>query len=355
MFCTQCGASNTEGSEFCLGCGAKLEISDSGKMDDRIPPAEEIPHEIHEKSGKGKKKVGALVVIIAVFVVVAGGALAIFVLNITNPVHKFEHAIQNGDFVQACELYRQEIQTLDSGKVIKAIDFLKKHAQDVRTQYLNATLDYEDALNQLQEMDKLGALGSDEIASLIAEINEMRISRVAYENAQMAIGADDYQTAIGELHKVIKADSDYTNAQTQLAAAIKNYKEQILTAVSAYDTDKRYDDAIADLRGALLIVLDDADFLAKIDDYNKKIDDDIKLLVDETVRKAKSLVSAEGDYETALSDLRTVAVLYPNSEVLQSAIADMGKEYVAKEVAEAQNLVADIGDYMTAIDRLRSL
>ena len=319
------------------------------------PSAQQNPYADTGNPKSKKKKIIILASIIAVVLIAAAIALVMFLSKKNDPVNKFETAVQSGDFVSAAQLYRDELRFGDSDKLSEAEQFVVGHAEGIRDSYLSEALEYEDALAQLQETGKLGIVSESELAPLIAEVNEMRTSRAAFEKAGHDIEAGDYQSAISELHKVILDDKNYSEAQTQLASSVKGYKEKVMEEVSYFNPDKRYDDAISALRAALLVVPDDADFLTKIADYEKQIAADIALSIDTIIREARGRVTNGADYEGAMSDLRAGLSTYPNSEELKTALADTQSEFIARKIAEANNLIADSADYATALSDLRSL
>jgi tetratricopeptide (TPR) repeat protein len=310
---------------------------------------EQNPYADGKKTGGRKKK-------LIVFSSVAGGLLIaaavvffIVVPKLTDPVNRFESAVKSGDMVSAAQLYRDELRYEDSGRLAEAGEFVVDQAEKVKASYIGGEIEYETALTRLQEMGKLGIVSADELEPFIEGINEMRVSRDAYENAQSESKSGEYASAINELHKVIPADSNYGEAQTQLTDAIKIYKEQVLASLSQYGSEDLYDDAVSALRAALLVVPADADLLEKIADYEKKIADEIALIADDLIRDAKNKATISVDYENALADLRSAVASYPSSEMLKTALAEMEQEYVTKKIAEADNLIFDGGEYKDAV------
>ena len=220
--------------------------------------------------------------------------------------------------------------------------------------YTGNEIEYENALAQLQEMGKLGIVSSDELQPMISAINSLRTSRAAYENAQADITAGDWKSAIGELRKVVQEDSNYTEAQTQLADAVRSYKDELMGELSEFDIDKDYSGAISTLRAGLQVVPDDADFLTKIADYEQKISDEIELTVANIIQNANNAVATNADYQSALAELRDAAKQYPTIASIKDAIADVEATYTSAVFADVDTLVGE-KKYDEAITLLNDL
>ncbi len=302
------------------------------------PPTEQNPY----AKEKTKKKKGPVIAIVAAVLVVAlgvGGYIAY--TRFTDPVNQFQTAIMENDFASAEQLYRDEIKFGDSDKLAEAEDFIVDHAGTINTKYINNEIEYEDALEQLQAMGKLGIVSGEELQPVISEINALRTSRAAYENAQSDIAAGDWKSAISELRKVVQDDSNYTEAQTQLADAVRSYKDELMGTLPEYDAAKDYSGAISELRAGLLVVPDDADFLTKIADYEQKINDEIELTVAGIIQNANSAVTTNADYQAALDELRAASRQYPSNQSIKDAIAEVENSYTDAVFAEVDTLVGE--------------
>lgn len=310
-----------------------------------MPPKEQNPY---EKKPKKKKKKWVIAAVITIPIVAAAAAGYGYISEKTDPVNRFQAAVEENDYVKAAQVYQDELQYEDGNKLAAAEDFLMGQADDVEKKYIQKEMEYEDALARLQEMGKLGIAGEEELKDIIDRVNELRTSRASYESGVNNIENGDYRNAISDLRKVIQEDSDYQEAQTQLAAAIRGYKEQTMASLAQFEPDKQYEDAISLLKEGLQAVPEDADFLAKIADYETRIEEDILLEIDSIIREAKSAVSVSADYETAFAKLRDAAKQYPANEEIKEAASEIEEEYVGKELAEAEALAGE-GKYEEAV------
>lgn len=302
---------------------------------------------------KPKKKKKSLVIASVIGFIVIAVCIAGYVSfsKMNDPLKRFQEAVQENDFVKAAQLYQDKLKSGNSDKLAEAATFITDQADEIKGKYIQREIEYEDALNQLQELEKIGIVSKNEIEPVIGEINEIRTSRAAYENAENEMESGDYKAAINDFHKVIPNDPDYESAQKKLAEAIKSYKDELMDSLSELEADKRYKDAISALKEGLLVVPDDADLLAEIADYEKKIEDDLTLTIDEIIRDAKSVVSESDDYTTALTDLRAADKQYPNRDEIKAVIGEMEESYVSRELAEAEKLAND-SKYEEAVERL---
>lgn len=304
-----------------------------------------------EKKPKGKKKRAALAVVVGVVLIAFGITAVFFFSKLMDPVSKFQEAVSGNDFIKAAQLYQDKLRSGSGDQLAEAAAFALDYAKEAKESYIRGEAEYEAVLSQLQEMGKIGILSKDELDPIMEELNEMRVSRAAYENAQSEIKAGNYKDAIDNLHKVIQADLKYTEAQKELATAIKGYKDALFASLSVFHADKQYKEAIAALKEGLLVVPDDADIQAKIADYEKKIRDELSLAIDEIIRDAKSGAYESSDYASALTDLRAAQKQYPNREEIKDAIREMEESYVAKELGEAEKL-ANESRYEEAVNLL---
>lgn len=302
---------------------------------------------------KPRKRKALIVVAVVAFIAIVG-VLALYgwITTINDPVDKLETAIRENDFIVAAQIYRDELRYGDSGKRAEAEEFTINHAESIKTSYISSEIDYEETLTQLQELEKLKIVSEEIFATMIDEINEMRISRTSYNNALQRMESGDYQYAINEFRKVIQVDENYTDAQMQLVNAIKFYKEQIFSEVSSLETSNQYDDAISVVNAALLVVPNDADFTTRIADIEQKIADSIALAIEGIISDAKAKVSASGDYTTAITNLRALSKKYADSAELQNAISALEDDFVVIMLDEAAFLASN-SEYENAVSLLR--
>lgn len=303
-------------------------------------PQQNVPDGGQNKAPK-KKRHPVLAAVIGVVVLAAGVAGWITFSRVTNPVNQFQKAIQDNDFAKASQLYQDKLKSDSKDNLAKATTFILDHAKEVKEQYLRSEIEYETALNQLQEMENIGIVKKEDISPLIEEINEIRTSRAAFENAKKEMESGNYKEAINDFHKVLQNDPNYTEAQDKLAQAVKGYKEDLIASLSGFEKDKKYKEAILALKEGLLVVPNDADLQAKITDYEKKMEDNVTLTVDELIRDTKSTASESEDYVVAIKKLRDAEKQYPKREEIKSAISEMEAAYVARELTKAEQLAKE--------------
>jgi tetratricopeptide (TPR) repeat protein len=304
------------------------------------PSGKQNPYADKKPKGKGKKII-ALVSVFACVAIAAVIAISMLVQRANDPVNQFEAAIEKGDFVEAAQIYRDEIRYGDSGQIAEAEKLVVNQAGSIESAYTKNELEYDEALTQLQELEKLRIVSSAELSPFIESINELRTSRMAYQSAQTSIGREDYAQAINELNKVIQRDENYANAQQQIVSSVTSYKNQVFAELSTYDANKSYSAAITKLNDALKVVPNDADFLAKIDDYNSIIAADTQAEVDVIVKDARDMVANNKDYERALSTLRNALNQYRGNESINSAIREITDTHVREILAEADAFAID--------------
>lgn len=302
------------------------------------------------KKKKGKKKL-ILAAVITVLVVAAGVSAFIAYKRITDPVSNFQTAIKDQDYNEASQLFQGELKNGDAAKLEMVEEFVVSYADEIKAQYINGEIEYENALNQLREMEKFEADGGEQLREIIESVNALYLSRTSYDKAIESIEYGDYESAINDLRRVIQEDPNYAQAQIKISEAIRNYKDEVLDSLLELEADKQYDEAILRLKAGLLLVPDDADFLAQIEDYEKKIENDIVLEVEGVIREAKNMVSVSSDYAGALENLRAAARKYPNREELKESISEIEDAYLDVALAEAAQIASENG-YASAVAAL---
>ncbi len=328
---------NTSGLTESIGVRGHQNISPVNNQNPAIASPQPIPVKVKKPVSTGTK-VKIILFSVLALAVAAGGYIGYLLL--TNPLTSFKKSIESGDFVQAIAVYDKNIRG-DAQKSKDVSTFIKSRAETVANDYLASTIEYDDALSRLQELENLQILSSAEIGPFLMQINEMRTSRSAYENAQRLISSNEFATAIVELRKVIQADGNYANAQTQLVNAVSSYKEAILTELASYDINKAYADAISKLNGALQVVPNDADILNKINDYHVKITAEQKARIDELIGEANKLVADSQAYEQAVATLTNALTQYPGNASLQAAIQNVTSDHIKHIVGQADALAIE--------------
>lgn len=299
----------------------------------------------------GKKRQGLLLVGAGALIclIIAG---IIGISRVADPLERFQAAIEENDYIKAAQLYQDKLKDSGSEKVAEAGTFLVSQAENIWVKYEAGEIEYEEALNQLQEMERLGIADTLEIRQVIDQVNDMRTSRAAYESAQADMEVGDYESAIGNYRKVIAEDANYPDAQSQLTEAVKKYKEEVLGSLTELEKDKQFEEAIAALREGLLVVPDDADLLKKIEDYETKIEDNLTLEIETIVRDAKNTAYVSEDYEAALSELKAALEQYPNRGEIEAGISEIEENYATIMLGEAEALAGE-SEYREAVALLK--
>ena len=337
----------TQGATMTMGMQAAAEVM--GNQGAAGVDAAQNPYAKKQKKKKGKAVVAIAIAIPLIAVLTAG---YLFISKKLDPLNRFQAAIEADNYEEAAQLYRDRLKSGDSDKLISAEYVVADHAEEIKERYYQGEIEYEDALNRLQKLEKFGMADKDSLQNVVDDINELHLSRTAYENALSCMDSGDYESAVNDLRKVIQEDSHYADAQIKIADAIKGYKEGLLASLTEFESGKQYDEAILALQAGLLVVPDDADFLAKIADFEKKIADDIQLTIGSIIRDAKSAVSVSGDYVGALNELREAEKQYPNSEEIKTAVMEIEEEYLEVALAEAETIAGESG-YVEAVEALK--
>lgn len=273
MICQKCGKENPDENVFCSQCGTKLKESEESKLKEVTTTKNEFKRRIKITNFfqlfkvKNKKKIVSIcscsVIIICL---ILGG---VFYFN--NPVVKFQNSIKNNDSTQSVKIYNDRIKG-DAKKESEINTYLKNDIAKIEKSFIEEKIDYEKAKNELETIRNTYLVSTD-VNNTLDKINKLNDSRSSFKKAEAYLKNNDYVNAIKEYKNVIYNDKNYAKAKEQITNNEKKYKEQVLKNAEEFANKQDYEKAEKLLSGAVVILPNDADIIAKDNNY-KKLNED---------------------------------------------------------------------------------
>lgn len=248
MYCKKCGNEISDESIFCDKCRSK-EVKGTNK--NIFLRFKNLNYRLLLFSLTG-------VLIIAVIMIV---------IFLKNPTDKFKDAINENEFIKASEIYFEEIRgnINDENEII---DFLKSKIDDIKKDFDENKLEYNDAITQLDIIEKTG-IELPEVTNAKSEISRLNDSRAAFIKGKEFLDKKNYKDALDEFKKVISEDENYSKAQEFIDSYAKDYKTIILSEAEIAANSNDYGKALTLLNEALTLIPNDSDLSEKKVIYEK--------------------------------------------------------------------------------------
>ena len=182
-----------------------------------------------------------------------------------NPKNTMLRAIEAGDFNAAIIVYNSDIKgnTNDEQNIKNE---LSNKITSTFEDYKSNKIEYTKALGIIEAIIKMKLVDSlgEEIKG---EIISLEDSKIAYAKGMEFYNSKNTIGAITELSKVISTDPKYAESQQLIKSMYESYKSEIIKQCDEYIDKQEYEKAISTINEALLVLPDDAGFIAKLENY----------------------------------------------------------------------------------------
>ena len=185
---------------------------------------------------------------------------------------------------------------------------------------------------------------------------ELEASITAYQNGLQALANRNYSQAISELRKVITRDENFENAQDSLEEAISAYKSDIIGSLEVLEANKSFREIITRLNTALELIPADNDLLSKLTYYTGLMYEQDKEFVLGRIKEITEEASETDDFNRGLMSLSTLLRDYPAFGMeIESEANKLTDLLVNSNIEAIKDDVGEDGNYDNAITRLKSL
>lgn len=391
-YCTSCGKELNDRAKFCTGCGTKcaVDIEDNiqpVQVSQELPQAEELPNvepacqeeaapandvtpeeevgqenpipqveseqqnepitpPVKKKKPIPKGKIILFSIIGVVLVVVITAAVLLFRWY-TSTEQQVLRALDARDYDTAVVIMEEDTSASES----KALaDQLKERITNIKTRFVDGTIEYASAMMELDTIEKLKVDGVyAELSVVQIYIDNLNESRTNFATAESFYSTGDYAEAITNYRLVIEDDANYAAAIEKLTDAVNKYRDVILAKAKEYAAAELYTDAVALLNETLEIIPNDTKITEQIRIYEK--DNTEKLKVDALETAAD--YAKNDDYLNAFKSLTNVMKSQAADAELASAYNKYCDQYVAQIISEVDVEVSE-KDFDGAISSLNA-
>ena len=343
MYCPKCGNVLQQGEKFCNKCGT------AGIAREQVPPvraevkAKSEPVKKEKKKMPKKKKILIWVISSVSALIVAAAVL--FVLWYLSPEQEMLRALQDGNYESAVKIYNRE---LDGDASDELITTLTEKIQAVKTDFDASKIDYEAAMESL---DEIAEFGLEEVEKLLGEVTEhistLNDSRITFAEAEELLAAGKYKDAMAKYALVWDTDPNYQTALAQISVAQEGYRNEVIASAKASAKDGNYSAALNQLKAALIVLPEDSAILTEIttteDSYRTKVLEEAKTYAD------------NGLYAEAIVELNKGLEILTNDEKLTAQLETYKEAKLSQEKSELlgkANKYVEDGDYPSAIKLL---
>lgn len=228
MYCTKCGKKLEDDSQFCIYCGHKQEApvpTPASGQPASSPPPKADPAKAPKPPKKKKRLVPLIYIILAEVVALAAVAVVCYVWFLS-PSARMNRALEQGNIQLAADLYYDHLygETLPD----KSVELIRSAAARTMQDYTAGTLSYEDASNNLRDLEDFDAKGAeDDLAAARQDVEDRYAVNNLIAQAQESYAAEDYAAAIDGYSDALKRDESVQAAADGLEQAKKAYLAQI--------------------------------------------------------------------------------------------------------------------------------
>ena len=284
---------------------------------------------------KRKRSPNKWIVVVGIIIVLA--AATIFAINwyIHLPINQLEKALERNNTSIAVQIYKTSSNDVDFAE--KALLKFETYAEEVETNYIEKTMDYESAIDDLNAMSEIV-----DASERLQRIESIEKSRQTYEKAEKAFSEEKFENAILLYQQVIEIDrGNYEHAQEQITASINAISDAAISEANKALTEKDYVKAYE-----ILTRVKDAYVNENVQQLRMQVQSDANTEILAIVQEKLTAGDDIGAYQYIKSWPEDM--LSEETKALQSSLLD---QFLTDALSAAKSK-ADVGDYLGAIEIL---
>ncbi len=283
------------------------------------------------KKPVSKKKVILICSILAV-VAVLGIAGYLFLQWYNSDEQVAVRAFESGDYEAVSDIIAEGKDDLDTDKLSEAA---LERVNAIKQEFIDSSIEYLAANDELTIIANLGIMKDlTPIAEVRNFIGKLNSSRTYFSTAEAMFERGDYAEAIENYKLVIQEDANYETARTRLNESVEKYRSTALASAETYATSKEYNQAIAVLNAALVVLPDDETLNVQLATYQKELLQHNK----EQILSSAADYAAMGAYDKAIQALRANAEIIGEDADLLAAEQKYCSEYVTATLAAVEDM-----------------
>jgi len=288
-----------------------------------------------KKSSKAKK---AKIIFISILVAIVAIAIALVAFYFTSSGYKVAQDVKDGNCDTALADYYAEVEDNFIQEFILEKN-LTGYDDTVVDTFKKGNMTYDEAVEALEAMEKMGFKGS---ADRISEITSAKESDGALKSGDEYYEKGDYENAIKEYSKVGEDSNSYTIAQAKLAELYPKYIATVVETAKGYNSSQNYEQAITFVDTAYDILPEGVDTT----ELDKIKNESLTTYKSNILNKVTAYVN-EGQFVAAM-ELLDEAIKVDDNEEFRNTKTTTENKYVAS-VTTTVNSYLDKKDYNGAL------
>ena len=296
-------------------------------------------YEEYDEKPKKKRSFKWLFIVLPILIAIGATIGGIFWWY-NAPMQKLTRALDAYDYSAAAQV----LPTLSKDELASVSDQMQEYAQTVIDRYNKSEANYDSSYELLDRLQKLFPnIGLDD---QLNGIQSLKDSKEAYKNGKSLQAQGEDGRAITEYQKVIHADVNHDDAQTQIQNIRTAYKEKVLSDAQSRADEKNFLGAEAILMNSADILGDDKDIQAKLEEIK---DAELNNYVETLLGTAKTLAD-DGDLPGAVNVLQDAT---RSDKRIDAQIATYKNQYKQK-ILDAAAKQAGESRYYDAVETLQN-
>ena len=325
MFCKNCGK-EINGSKFCMSCGTKQETDITPtleKEEESYIPERVIEKKQENNSGKNVKGILFVCVLLGILILIGMG---LFWWIGRSKSNTFLKMLEEGKVEEAKEYYDDKLAG-DVPEINKAYEASKREIDSIVSEYYNNTILYDDAIDKLNIYSDFY---TENVKEAKEKINNLKTSRDAFQNAEIAYDEQDYQKAYEEYQKVIIDDENYEEARSRMAESYNVVYQQIKDTAAQKASEGNLLDAAEYLKQQL-VILNDED--------QEIITEEIRKYKEQYAEQQWEHIKEVEDYEQKYSAIFQLEEEVGNIEVWRKMKEELDTDYENYMIAQVNSML----------------
>lgn len=234
--------------------------------------------------------------------------------SVGGAVGRMVSEVDAGNYVDAAEIYANSIYG-NTDREYQAKQELEARLEQALDDYNTSVKSYDEAKNAIITVDRVGVLSIERVDRTQESLTALQKSKSAFDSAEALFASGLYTDALENYLAVIESDTNYAAAQQKAAEAREYFLTNLQTELDEYLAADQYDDALALLEDARLVLPDEVSLDARETEIEAKY---LNFALDQ----AETAFAAGKDYESAIRIITTAQNKLGENDRLTAALEE---------------------------------
>lgn len=222
--------------------------------------------------------------------------------------------VDAGNYMDAAEIYTNSIYG-NTDREYQAKQELETRLDQALSDYNTNVKSYDEAQNAITTVDRVGVLSIERVDRTQESLNALQKSKSAFESAEALFASGLYTDALENYLAVIESDINYAAAQQKAAEAREYFLADLDGELDEYIAADQYDEALALLQQARLMLPDEVSLDARETEIEAKY-------LNHALDQAEEIFAAGKDYEAAIRVITTAQNKLGENDRLTAALEE---------------------------------